>query len=750
MKGKPDTDHAGESTLGGIGVPLSRIDGPAKITGGAKYSAEVPVGNVVYGVIVQSTIAHGTIARVDASRAERAPGVLHVMTPANAPRLPEGGKAGFKPPAGRVLSLLQDDSVHYNGQPIAVVIADTLENATHAASLIQVEYDRKEATLDFESSIASAYTYGQKILGRDPPVTTRGNVEAGLEEADVRLDAVYTTPVETHNPIEPHATIAAWEGEHLTLYDSTQFVYGVRRFVAKTLGIGDDKVRVIAKYTGGAFGSKGAAWSHVVLSAMAARQVNRPVKIVLTRRQMFGIVGARPYTHQHLVIGACRDGRLTAIRHVATSSTSCIEEWLEPSTLQTRILYTCPNQETRQQLVRLNLGTPTFNRGPGESSGTFALESAMDELANSLGMDPIALRLANYADKDPEEGHPWSSKSLREAYSVASERFGWAKRSREPRSMRDGDVLVGWGMATATYPTKQMPASASVCIRPDGRVIVRAATHELGTGTYTAMSQVAADTLGVGVDRIEFELGDSELPENPISAGSMTAASTGSAVHAAATALGRKLAEIAILDPASPVHGAPPNDVRAGHGRIALASDASRGESYDALLRRHGSEVEVTSKSTPPEATKKFSMHSFGAVFAEVRVDAELGQIRVSRMTSAYGVGRVLNPKTARSQILGGIVYGIGMALTEHTIIDPRTGRYMNADLGEYHLPVNADAPDIDVIFVDERDPHVNAIGVKGIGEIGTTGVAAAIANAVWHATGIRVRDLPITLDKLL
>ena len=708
-----------------IGDPIDRVDGRLKVTGGARYSAEWPVDDLAYGVIVQSTIARGTITHYDVAAAEKLPGVRALLTADNAPRLPQQGRAGVNPPAGRALSLLQDHEVRYNGEPVALVIADTFEQAIYAASLVRLQYHEADAAVDMTRELPHAQPYTQKILGQFEPASHRGDAASALRQADVTVDAVFTTPLETHNAMEPHATIAHWEGDRLTLYDATQYVYGVRRFVAKTLGIGDDKVRVISKFVGGAFGSQGSARSHVLLAAMAAKHVGRPVKVVLTRRQMFGPVGARPYTVQHLTIGGRRDGIITAITQDVASSTSTFEDWVESSTLQTRMLYDVPNVDTVQRLVRLNLGTPTFNRGPGESSGTFGLESAIDELADRLGIDPIELRLRNYAENDPESGRPFSSKSLRECYHRGADRFGWSRRSAKPRSLRDGDVLIGLGMATATYPAKRLPASAVARLTADGTFRVLAATHEFGTGTYTSMSQVAAEALGVPVDRIRFELGDSSLPENPISAGSMTAASTGPAVHAAASALRDRLRSMTV-DPA---------DVAA-----CRASIAANG----------GRDIDASGSDRPGDEQKRYSMHSFGAVFAEVRVDADLGTVRVARVVGAYGAGRILNAKTARSQMIGGIVYGLSMALHEHTAIDTRSGRYLNADLGEYLVPVDADVPHIDVIMVDEDDPYVDSIGVKGIGEIGTTGVAAAVANAVYNATGVRVRDLPITLDKLL
>jgi xanthine dehydrogenase YagR molybdenum-binding subunit len=708
-----------------IGEGINRIDGLLKVTGAATYSAEWPIEQLAYGVMVQSTIARGRIAELDTRDAAAQAGVLAILTADNAPTLPQQGRAGVNPPAGRVLSLLQDREVRYNGEPIALVVAASLEQATYAASLVQATYRAAVPALDMNAELSTAEPVTGKILGQFEPSTHRGDVDAALTQAEVRFEATYSTPVETHNAMEPHATIAEWHDDHLTLYDSTQFVYGVKRFAAKTFGIPEERVRVVSKFTGGAFGSKGSAWSHVILAAMAARELRRPVKIVLSRRQMFGPVGARPYTVQQLAIGAQRDGRITAIRQDVTSSTSTFENWIESSTLQTRMLYDVANVATTQKLVKLNLGTPTFNRGPGESSGTFALESAIDELAYALDLDPIELRLRNHADADPESGHPFSSKWLRECYRKGAERFGWARRHPRPRSMRQGNTLIGWGMSTATYPAKRLPASALAQLTRDGTIVVRAATHEFGTGTYTAMSQVAASALDIPVSRIRFELGDTNFPENPISAGSMTASSTGPAVHAAALALRDRIA--------------------------SLGGQADDVESCRALVARsNGAVIEATADAKPGDERKKYSMHAFGAVFVEVKVDADLGEIRVSRVVGAYDVGRVLNEKTARSQMIGGIVYGLAMALHEHTVIDEHSGRYLNADLSEYLVPVNADIGQIDVILLDGDDSYVNEIGVKGVGEIGTTGVAAAVANAVHHATAVRARDLPITLDRLL
>jgi xanthine dehydrogenase YagR molybdenum-binding subunit len=512
-----------------------------------------------------------------------------------------------------------------------------------------------------------------------------------------------------------------------------------------------DKVRVVAYFTGGGFGSKGGPWSHQTIAAMAAREVGRPVKLVLTRRQMFGPVGGRPRTEQRVSLGSTKEGVLTAIRHHSKSTTSTIEDWVEPATSQTRMLYACPNVETQYDLVRVNVGTPTFMRAPGESTGTFALESALDELAYALAMDPLELRLRNFAERDPESGKPWSSNGLTQCYASAAQRFGWSRRTPAPRSMRDGRWLVGWGMATATYPARRAPAGAIARMTGDGRAFVRAGTQEIGCGTYTAMTQIAADALGIAPDQVRFELGSTDMPENPASTGSVTAASTGSAVHDVATALRQKLIQMAIADAQSPLYGARESDVRIAEGRLTAGGDVSRSEAYPALLARHaGQTVEVTIASRPAADAQQYSMHSFGAVFAEVRVDPDLGVVRVPRIVTAHAVGRILNVKTARSQIVGGVVWGVGMALEEETLIDPRTGRYINADLAEYHVPVNADIGTIDTAFIEEPDEHVSTIGAKGVGEIGITGVAAAIANAVYHATGKRIRELPIRIERLL
>ena len=646
----------------------------------------------------------------------------------------------------RVPTLLQDDVVHYNGQPIGVVVADTLDHAFAAVAALRVAYDEEKPVLDMDTAPRNPPEAVRPLGGER--TYRRGDVAAALETAAVRVEQTYTTPLENHNPMEVHNTTAAWDGDRLTLYDSTQGIFSVRNAVARHFGMAPDHVRVVSYFTGGGFGSKGGPWSHQTLAAMASKVAGRPVKLVLTRRQMFGPVGGRARTVQRITLGASLDGTFTAIRHLSTSNASTLEDFVEGTAAPTRMLYACPNLDAQYDLVRLNVGSPTFMRAPGESTGTYALECAMDELAYALRMDPIALRLKNYAERDPDTGHPWTSKGLRECYSLGADKFGWSRRTPEPRSMRDGRWLVGWGMATATYPARTQAASTTARMLPDGRVVVRAGTQEIGCGTYTVMSQIAADALGVPVSSVRFELGDTDMPETPSSVGSVTAASTGTAVHNAAVALRDKLIQTAIADQRSPLHEAAAAAVKAADGR--LSADGRGVETYSDLVGRVGQAVEVTINSRPGPEQQQYAGHSFGAVFADVRVDPDLGVIRVHRIVTAHDIGRVLNPKTAASQIAGGVVWGIGMALLEETHVDARSGRYVNADLAEYQVPVNADVGTIDVHFVDVADSHVNPVGVKGAGEIGITGVAAAIVNAVYHATGKRPRDLPVRLDRLL
>jgi xanthine dehydrogenase YagR molybdenum-binding subunit len=735
------------------GAPINRVDAWAKVSGAARYSAEHPVANVVQAVLVTSTIPSGRVLSIDDSAAREIPGVLLVMTHENAFRLPQKTKDGkLQPPIGRRLTLLQEDEVHYNNQPIAVVVADTYEHAREAGARLRIEYERKPAVLDFEQAREAVHP-PDKVLAEETD-TKRGDLHAGLLSGSARIDVTYTTPIEHHNPLETHATIAEWQGDRLILRDSTQYMKGVQRIVANIFDIPPENVTAICPYVGGGFGSKGSVWSHVVLAAMAAKLVGRPVKLSLDRNQMFGPVGCRPNTEQRMRMAALPDGRMTASAHDTIAYTSMFEDWIEPCGLVTRMMYESPNQETSHRLARMHLGTPTFMRAPGEATGSYALDCAMDELAYELHLDPLDLRLKNYTERDPGKDLPFSSKSLRQCYEIGAERFGWRDRNLQPRSMRQGNKLVGWGMATATYPTNRMPAECAATLLPDGTALFRSGTQDLGTGTYTVMTQVAADALGVPVDRVRFELGNSQMPDAPVSGGSMTVASVAPAVQAAGMALRLKLLGIAAADERSPLFGATADEVgvdaTSDGGELYLLDEPARREGMQAIAARHGGPVEVMARAEPGDEKQRYSMHAFGAVFVEVTVDEDLGEIRVPRVVGVYGVGKLMNEKTGYSQLMGGIVWGISLALFEETMIDKRAGRAVNGNLAEYHVPTNADIQSIDVQIVDEDDPHVNPLGAKGIGEIGITGVGAAIANAVFHATGKRVRDLPITLDKLL
>jgi xanthine dehydrogenase YagR molybdenum-binding subunit len=740
-----------------IGKPLDRVDGRLKVTGAARYAAETRLNDIAHGVLVTSTIARGRVVHVDTAAAEKAPGVLAVLTHHNAPKLArqEEMPGTTDPSVGRALQPLQDDVVYHNGQPVAVVVADTFERAVQAAALVRVTYREEKAVTEFAAAVGHAFAptapRSSDRETRKPRDYERGDPDQALADAEVRIEQTYTIPVEHHNPMELHATVAAWEGSRLTLYDKTQWVDNVQRHAAQVFDIPVDAVRVISPFVGGAFGSGLRPWPHVFLAALAARVVRRPVKIVLSRAQMYTIPGYRPYTVQKVALGAGRDGKLSAILHDGTGETSVYEEYTESLLNPTRFLYACPNVRTRYRLAALNVNTPASMRAPGEVSGVYALESAMDELAVALEMDPVELRMRNHADADPQYNRPWSSKSLKECYRRAAQRFGWDRRDPKPRSMRDGRLLVGYGMATATWPTIRRPASASVRILADGTAVVRSAASDIGPGTYTAMTQIAADALGLPVGRVRCELGDSRMPPAPAEGGSMTVASVGSAVHEAATAAREKVLQLAHDDERSPLHGVAADQVGVAGGQLFRTDEPSRGEGYADILKRHGKEaVEVRRDARPSEEAGKFSMHAFGAQFAEVRVDPDLGTVRIARVLGAFAAGRIINPKTAHSQAIGGMVGGIGMALLEETIRDRRNARVVNANFADYHVPVHADVPPLEAFFVHEDDRHVNPLGAKGLAELAIVGVAPAIANAVHHATGKRIRELPITPDKLL
>ena len=724
-----------------VGAGVDRVDGPAKVTGAARYPADFGFADLAHAVLVQSTVAAGRIRRIATAAAEAAPGVLTVITHQNAPRLARApGGLGIGPPPP-----LQDDRVVHHGQHIAVVVAQTLEQAAAAARLVEADYEAAEPLLDLDDPRAERV---DNASGRD---VSRGDVAAGLAAAEMHVTATYATPVQTNNPLGLFATIAYWDGDLLTVHDSTQGPAFARAALAAAFGVPETAVRVLAPFVGGAFGAGLRTWPHVVLAVLAARVVGRPVKLVLSRAQMFTSVGYRPPTVQHLKLGARRTGELTAIDHEGIEPTTLEDDFAESLTRATAVLYHCPNVSGRTRQVRLNVACPTWMRGPGEAPGVFALECALDELACELGMDPVELRLRNYAEVHPQTGRPWSSKALRACYEQGAERFGWTRRAPEPRSMRNGRLLVGYGMASAYYGYVQAPCQARASLGLDGVAVVRSAATDIGPGTYTVMTQVAADALGLPLDRVLFELGDTAMPPAPLQGGSGLTAALGSAVHAACRQLLRAFAELAASSPASPLHGCDVQDVTVIDGRISAAhtADPALGETYTAILARHG----LAELSADGASARRRDLDAepgiFAAKFAEVQVDPDLGLVRVTRFVAAVDGGRVLNPKTAASQIIGGTAGGIGMTLLEQTVSDAGTGRIANATFGDYLVAVNADVPDIDVVFVGEPDP-INPIGVKGIGEVAIVGVAPAIANAVFHATGRRIRSLPITAERLL
>ena len=730
-----------------IGKPINRVDGKLKVTGGARYTADMPVENLTYGVLIESTIAKGKITKLETTAAESAPGVLAVITYHNVPKF---NQITFFP-GGQSLPILQDENIYYQGQHIGIVVAKTLEQAQYAATLVKVEYQTEQPTIDIDEALQQGY-YPEKIFGGMLPAHIfRGDINSGHSQAEVLVEQTYSTPMENHNPIEPSATLAVWQDDHLTLYETTQGVYSAQVAMAKVFDIPPENIRVISKFLGGGFGCKAFVWPHAILTTIAARYVEHPVKLVLTRAQMYTSVGYRAPTRQHLTLGATKEGKLTLIKHIGETITSPFDEFTEPVTTATNMMYGCPNVDTYYRLGRINVGTPTFMRAPGEAPGMFALESAMDELSYALELDPIELRLRNHADVEPATGHPWSSKSLKECYQRGAEIFGWKHRNPKPGSMSDGESLIGWGMASATFPANSFPATAKVTIYNSGEILVESATHDLGTGTYTVMTQVAAEVLGVSLEKVEFKLGDTKLSKAPLTGNSTTASSVGTAVQAAAMKARSKVVEIAISDSDSPLYGAKPEEVIFESGKLLLKNNPAVGESYQAILSRHGLEnIEAVGDNTPKQQQQEYAKHSFGATFVEVRVDRLLGEVRVTRCVGVYGAGRILNAKTARSQMIGGITWGIGMALMEHTVMSHHYGRILNHNLSDYLIPVQLDVPDIQVQFVEEEDPYVNALGTKGIGELSIVGVAGAIANAVYHATGKRVRDLPITPDKLL
>ena len=726
-----------------LGKETTRVDGLAKVTGKAKYTAEFQIPNVAYGFIVLSTVAKGRITAIDTREAEQAGGVIRVFKHLNA------GKLGLTPAVDAPPAWswpLQSDRVFFNGQPIALVVAESYEQARHAARLVKASYETQPHVTDFATVLDRAQP--DAATAKSKP---RGDPTAAMNAAAVKVQAEYRIPINHHNPIEPHAAIAFWQGDQLTVFDKTQEVFGVQKHLAEALGVPAANIRVVSPFVGGAFGASLKPNYYPSLTAMAARELQRPVKVVYTRAQMFTGHGYRPFTVQKVALGADRNGKLASMIHEAFHNTSSFESFSDATTGFTRQVYACPNLYAPLKVAATDMATPTWMRAPGAVSGMFALECAMDELAYALKLDPMALRLVNYAEVDPESGKPFSSKALRECYRIGADKFGWARRTPEPRSMRDGRLLVGWGMASSVWGAMQMPASARITFKADGSAGVTSATSDIGPGTYTVMTMIAAEFLGLRLDQVHFELGDTRQPKAPAQGGSWTTSSVGSAVRGAALAVAARLLALANRDAASPLKGATEAQVEMLDGRLRLKADPSRAVDIADLMRRTGtSEITETFDSTPSPERAKYASLAHGVQFVEVKVDPDLGTVKVTRVIEVTACGKILNPLASHSQEIGGVVWGIGMALEEATEVDHRYGRIMNANLQHYHVPVNADIHSIETIFVEEDDTIVNPLGVKGMGELGMVGIPAAIANAVFHATGKRVRDLPITPEKLL
>ncbi|GAB3930834.1 xanthine dehydrogenase family protein molybdopterin-binding subunit [Larkinella terrae] len=701
-----------------IGTPVNRIDGIAKVTGKAPYSMDHPVKNPAYAILFKSTVAAGTIQAIDTAAAEKTQGVIAIITHKNAPKLNvKGGLRGG--------SLLQSPEIEFFGQHIGIVVAESFEQARYAARLVNVTYEAKEPKVDFDQLAKQARVPKDK----EKADLKRGDVQTALSQATYKVEEVYETPIEHHHPMEPHATIAEWNGDRVTLYNSSQIVNGAQAATAATLNLKPEQVRIVSPYIGGGFGSKGGQWANLALAAVAAKHVNRPVKLALTRQQMVNSVGLRQHNRQKVSLAATADGKLTALAHETTTHCAINDEFIEPCGDCSKIMYDTPNSLITYRVVPMNLILPTYTRGPGKSTGSFALESAIDELAYKLKMDPIAFRIKNEPERDPSNGKSWSSRTTVQCLQEGAKAFGWENRKPEPRQNERGNYWIGYGVAAGTYPAHQRPTSALVKLkRIENRVMatVELAAADLGTGTYTILTQTAADALGLPVQDVKVKIGDSDLPPAAGAVGSVGAASYANAVNDACQKIIQELVDKS--------------------GKQFYVRPTAAQLMHSEKITDYQTRVD----SKPLASSEEYSAHSFNANFAEVAVNKSTGMIRVNRFLAVTGAGTILNPKTARSQIIGGNVWGIGMALSEESVLDPRWGNFVTRSFADYHVPTNLDIGQLDAIFINEKDDHVNTLGVKGIGEVGIVAVAAAVANAVFNATGKRVRELPITPDKLL
>jgi xanthine dehydrogenase YagR molybdenum-binding subunit len=692
---------------------ITRVDGRLKVTGSIRYAAEYPFPGLVYGAVVSSTIAKGTITGIDSKAAESAPGVVAVISHLNAPKIP-----GYE--GKEEIKTFNDSSIYFNGQPIALVIADTFERAKYAATLVKVQYKKEPHQTNIDAGLQNTI----KPWG-DGSDYLRGEANA-YQNAPVKIEAEYHTPIHVHNAMEPFAMTALWDGDKVTVYTKSQYIKGMQREIMGMFKLPEENVTVNSKVIGGAFGSGSPLWPYAKAALIGAKMIGKPLKVVIDRGQMFTMVGYRSPAIQKLGMGATADGKLTGITHIATGETATYQQFAEGITSTTNILYDCPNVNTQYRLTQLDLSVPTYTRGPGETTGVFALESAVDELAYALNMDPLEFRKKNYSEKDPEQNLPWSSKYLRECYEMGAAHFGWDKRSQKPGSIMKDGWLVGYGVSNGVYGAGRAPCAAKARLSSDGILLIQSSTSDMGPGTATVMVAIASGIINIPVENIKFELGNSSLPAAPGEYGSMTTSSVGSAVYEVCTALNEKFNQL---------------DGKTGTGD----------PDYTRILKEHNLPfVEVTHKSGGTPNADKYSSHAYCVHFVEVNVHPTLGTVKVTRVVAALDGGKILNPITARSQVIGGAVWGISMALMEGGVLDHRYGKYVNNNLADYHFASNADVPQIEVLFVDKPDPVTNAMGSKGIGEVTIVGFAAAVANAVFNATGKRVRDLPITPDKLV
>lgn len=734
--------------------PIDRVDGRMKVTGGANYFADFDLPGMAYCVIVGSEIARGTIAGIDTKRAMSAPGVLGVFTHQNMPSIPGwdapvGGQADGpapKPKTDETYRILSSPKILFDGQPIAIVVADSFERATYAASLVKATYTKQTARTDLPKHVAEGVTPS----GRGAGDYLRGKAD-GYKEAPVTLEANYTVPIEVHNPMELHGILAHWTGaDSLMIYAKTQGVNAIQQAMAEAFKLNPKNIHVHTEFMGGGFGMGLRTWPQETAVVAIARKLGRPLKLVVSRSQMFTLVGHRPYTVQTIQMGADRDGKLIGIAHAATAETARYEDFTEATVNMTKFMYACPNVSTRYRLVRLDRSVPIWMRGPGEATGAFALESAMDEMAHKLNLDPIEFRLRNYTETDPEHNRPYSSKHLKEAYQKGAEAIGWTNRKPQPGSAREGDWLVGYGMSTGTFNAFRWEASARALLKADGSLTVQSAVTDIGPGTETALTMIAHNVLGVPIHRIKVEYGDTSLPKAPTQGGSAIVSAVGSAVFDACTTIKKELIALAIKD-GGPLAGRQADELTLADGVLSVSTEPGKKVAVTELMRTNNlTVIDKTRESKGGPELQNYSMYSFSVHFVQVRVNPQTGAVRVAKAVSVADSGRIVSPKTAASQLIGGVTGGIGMALTEEAVIDHRFGRFVNNNLGDYHVAVHADVPAIETIFIDKPDPVINPMGAKGMGEIALIGFAGAVANAVFNATGQRIRDLPITPDKVM